>query len=128
MDGDYYQVVRDFREVVAGLPLMTPPGIILLKAKAWLDLSERRESGEQIDLKHIKKHRNDVFRLTMILPTGKSFPVFHRVYDDLNRFLSAFPAQSSDWQSIKAAVGKNPPLPPIEEVISALIEAFTPGS
>lgn len=31
--------------------------------KAWLDLSERKAAGEDIDSKNIKKHKNDVFRL-----------------------------------------------------------------
>jgi hypothetical protein len=66
MDEDYYKIVHEFREVIRGLPLITPAGIILLKAKAWIDLTARAESGEQVDSKHIKKHRNDVFRLTLL--------------------------------------------------------------
>lgn len=37
--------------------------IVLLKMKAWLDLSERKEKGESIDSKSIKKHKNDILRL-----------------------------------------------------------------
>jgi hypothetical protein len=124
MDEDYYKIVHDFREVTNGLPLITPAGIILLKAKAWIDLTARAESGEKVDSKHIKKHRNDVFRLTLLLPAGESFIVPQRVYDDLRRFLAAFPEQSADWKNIQAAVGKNPELPPVGEVIEALFNAF----
>ncbi|NOZ87182.1 MAG: hypothetical protein GXP49_13110 [Deltaproteobacteria bacterium] len=126
MDVDYYRVVHDFREVIAGLPLITPAGIILLKAKAWLDLSARSRSGERIDGKHIKKHRNDVFRMAMLLPAGEVFTVPQNVYDDLHLFLEAFPEQSPEWKNIKAAVGKNPVLPPVREVIAALNDAFSP--
>jgi hypothetical protein len=38
-----------------------------LKARAWLDLTERKNNGVSIDEKDIKKHRNDVFRLLQIL-------------------------------------------------------------
>jgi hypothetical protein len=41
--------------------------LIALKARAWLDLTERAERGEQIDSKTIKKHKNDVFRSIVIL-------------------------------------------------------------
>ena len=126
MDEDYYKVVHDFREVTAGLPLITPAGIILLKAKAWLDLSDRSQSGEKIDSKHIKKHRNDVFRMAMLLPAGEVFTVPQSVYNDLHLFLKTFPAQSPEWKNIKAAVGKNPVLPPVPEVIAALNDAFSP--
>jgi hypothetical protein len=124
MDEDYYKVVQDFREVTDGLPLITPAGIILLKARAWLDLRARAESGEKVDSKHIKKHRNDVFRLTLLLPAGERFTVPQSVHDDLHRFLAAFPEQSADWKSIKAAVGKNPELPPVGDVIDALVNVF----
>ena len=127
MDEDYYRVVHDFREVTGGLPLITPAGIILLKAKAWLDLTARVESGEKVDSKHIRKHRNDVFRMIMLLPAGERFSVPRSVYDDLQQFLEAFPAQSEEWKNIKAAVGKNPALPPVEEVIGALVNAFFPS-
>ena len=39
--------------------------IILFKIKAWLDLSERRENGEHIDSKNIKKHKNDIMRILL---------------------------------------------------------------
>lgn len=126
MDEDYYKVVYDFREVTGGLPLITPPGIILLKARAWLDLSARERAGEHVDSKHIKKHRNDIFRMTMILPAGEIFSVSQSVYDDLQQFLGAFPTESPEWKNIKAATGKNPMLPPPEEVIDALDRAFSP--
>ena len=33
------------------------------KIKAWLDLTYRKNNGETIDSKNMKKHKNDVFRL-----------------------------------------------------------------
>ncbi|MFH1131184.1 MAG: hypothetical protein V1754_07605 [Pseudomonadota bacterium] len=124
MNEDYYKIVHEFREVAHGLPLITPAGIILLKAKAWLDLTSRAQAGEQVDSKHIKKHRNDVFRLTLLLPAGQRFMVPKSVFDDFQRFLTSFPEQSTDWKNIKAAVGMNPELPPVPEVIDALAQAF----
>ena len=34
--------------------------IIPFKAKAWLDLTERKANGEHVDSRDIKKHKNDV--------------------------------------------------------------------
>nr|WP_288645696.1 transposase [uncultured Mediterraneibacter sp.] len=42
------------------------------KAKAWMDLTDRKAAGEHVDSKNIKKHKNDVFRLTELIdPTAK---------------------------------------------------------
>ena len=44
--------------------------LVLFKIKAWLDLSNRKLQGENIDSSDIKKHKNDIFRLsTLILGT-----------------------------------------------------------
>lgn len=41
--------------------------LIPFKAKAWLDLKERKLNGEQVDSKNIKKHKNDVCRLAQLI-------------------------------------------------------------
>ena len=41
--------------------------LIPFKAKAWLDLKERKLNGDQVDSKNIKKHKNDVFRLALLI-------------------------------------------------------------
>jgi hypothetical protein len=124
MDDDYYKVIQDFREVVNGLPLITIPGIIILKAKAWLDLSERKQAGDKIDSRHIRKHRNDVFRLAMLL-TGQAFSIPQSVYDDFQQFLSSFPEQSPEWRNIQNAVGRNTRLT-AGEILEALKQSFVP--
>lgn len=52
---------------MAGVTVLDAPYLILFKIKAWLDLTARRAAGEQIDSKNIRKHKNDVFRLTELL-------------------------------------------------------------
>jgi hypothetical protein len=36
--------------------------------------------------------------------------------------------QSPEWKNSEAAAGKNPALPPAEEVIDALVKAFSPST
>ena len=69
LDNDYYDFIRTGRQEIDGLPMVGASRLIALKARAWLDLTERAERGEQIDSKTIKKHKNDVFRL---LPDSRS--------------------------------------------------------
>lgn len=67
MDDDYYEFLRQGRIRVSGITVLSAPYLIPFKAKAWLDLSRRKEEGEQVDSRNIRKHKNDVFRLTELL-------------------------------------------------------------
>jgi len=106
LDEAYYQLVAKLRDVVRGLSVVQPDVLILLKAKAWLDLSGRKNQGEGVDSTDIKKHRNDVFRLAHILPVGESISIPGSVWDDLHRFLESFPESSGAWQAIIASVSQ----------------------
>jgi hypothetical protein len=41
--------------------------LIPLKAHAWLGLGERKSGSESVDSKYIRKHANDVIRLSQLL-------------------------------------------------------------
>ncbi|MCC7392803.1 hypothetical protein IT571_10655 [Candidatus Sumerlaeota bacterium] len=124
MDPDYYRVVMEHREVVDDLPLLSPAGLIALRARAWLDLSARRERGEQVKMEDIKKHRNDVFRLGLLLAADSHFIVSQRVQDDLWRFLDAHAPTSDVWQEIMAAVERTARIEEPSEAVQALRQAF----
>lgn len=55
------------------MPVLDKAGIIPFKARAWLDLSRRRDEGEMVDDKDVKKHRNDVARLLQLLSPEANF-------------------------------------------------------
>ncbi len=63
LNESYYQALLQGREVIDGFSILKPSWIIPFKAKAWLDLNERKEKGEHIDSRNLKKHRNDIIRI-----------------------------------------------------------------
>ncbi len=80
------------------------------EAGAWLDLGERQAKGEPIDTKNIRKHANDVLRLSQLLAPDTRIPVVERIAQDLNRFLDAIEADRSiDPKSLKinSSVGES---------------------
>ncbi len=87
MDIDYYGFIQAGRQVVKGLPVVGPAQLITLKARAWLDLTRREQSGEKIDSKMIKKHKNDVFRLFQILDPTTDPAAPAAIKKDLNDFI-----------------------------------------
>lgn len=124
MDPDYYRVVVDYRGAIDGLPLLSPAGLIVLKARAWLDLTARRDRGEQVKSVDIKKHRNDVFRLSLLLAADSQFVIPQRVYSDLNQFLDAHPPTSEVWRDIRAAVQNTATIAVPTDVVQLLRQSF----
>lgn len=70
LDEDYYAALVDNRRSVDGVAVLDERLLIPFKAKAHLDLAARRDAGEAIDAKAVKKHRTDVFRLLQLLRDG----------------------------------------------------------
>ena len=72
LDNDYYEFLKQGKVVVDGVTVLDAAYLIPFKAKAWMDLTDRKAAGEHVDSKNIKKHKNDVFRLTELIdPTAK---------------------------------------------------------
>lgn len=71
-DSDYYDFLKQGRTRVSGVTVLDASHLIPFKAKAWIDLSERKTNGGQVDGRNIRKHRNDVFRLSdLLVPDAK---------------------------------------------------------
>lgn len=106
MEDEYYHFVVAARQVVDGVPIIPAHGLIPLKARAWLDLTERRAQGDaSIRTEDIRKHRNDVFRLAVVLEPGDQFSIPEVIGKDLSRFIANFPATSPDWPAIQRSLG-----------------------
>lgn len=74
--------------------------IILFKIKAWLDLSERRENGEHIDSKNIKKHKNDIMRLGASIEKGQQLQISGRVREDVEIFMDKVKNEPIDLKNL----------------------------
>jgi hypothetical protein len=93
MDEDYYGFIHGTKREIEGLMAAPPECLVPLKARAWLDLRERKMAGEKIDGKAIKKHKNDVFRLFQLLAPETRVELPDSIGDDLARFLEALGAE-----------------------------------
>ncbi len=89
LDDDYYSLIAEGSTEVNSLSCLKPEYIIVLKAKAWLDLNHRVSNGEKIDSKDIKKHRNDVLRLFPILEPNLKVEIPLAIQNDLKVFIES---------------------------------------
>ena len=92
MDDGYYDFIHDSKIDIDGIPTVPPEIIVPLKARAWLDLTERRDAGEKVDGNDIKKHKNDVFRLFQVIEPDKGVALPEVIKDDMQRFMEAVTA------------------------------------
>jgi hypothetical protein len=102
LEDEYYDFILAGRKEADGLSWVGEDRLIPLKASAWLDLGERQAKGEPVDSKNIRKHANDVLRLSQLLAPDVRIDVAPRIAQDLNRFLDGIEADRSiDPKSIR---------------------------
>jgi hypothetical protein len=102
MDSGYYEFIREGVKKTDGLPWVGAEHLIPLKAKAWLDLTERKEAGDEVDSKAIKKHKNDVFRLYQII-TPLENPPPAQVRQDIADFIARVKDEGVDLKALKVS-------------------------
>lgn len=108
MNQEYFDFIMEQRDVVDGLSLIKPAGLISLKARAWHDLSRRRRNGDLTVIERdINKHRNDSFRLATLLPAGVTISVHPEITADLHEFLEAILASPAEQLAIRQALAAN---------------------
>jgi len=89
LDDGYYEFLKSGVRVVDGLPILDAERLIPFKAKAWLDLTERKAKGGQVDSKHIRKHKNDIITLSRLLQPHYQVDLPKNVRDDFADFINA---------------------------------------
>jgi len=99
MDDDYYAFVMARRVVLHGLAVIQADALIPLKARAYVDLSERKARGETIDSKNIRKHKNDIFRLFTILDRASSVTLAETLRNDMRVALVKIAEDPTDLKS-----------------------------
>jgi hypothetical protein len=118
LNDDYYRFIHEGKKMVAGLPVVGPDRLIPLKAKAWMDLTERKKRGEKIDSKDIKKHKNDVFRLYQILDPETNVIIPKVIAEDLNKFIALIVSEEIDFKALGLGNVK------FEKVLAALKKVY----
>ena len=100
LDSDYYEWTQAGRITIDGLPLVRPEHLIPLKAKAWLDLTERSAAGQRVDSKSIRKHKNDVFRLYAVADPQYTSTPADSIQKDMENFVEQMRNEDFDMKTL----------------------------
>ena len=87
MDDDYYSFTIEHSKNLYEIHIANPESLICLKAKAYIEMMDRKEKGEQVDSRDIEKHKKDIFRLIAMLPPNAHFDLPEKLKQDTNFFV-----------------------------------------
>ena len=121
MDDDYYNFTIKHSQLDNGIHLANTEALIGLKAKAFLDYKTRKENGEKIDEKQLRKHKMDIFRLLLLLTPEDNFKIAESVKLDIANFVEAVKDDLPDKQIFKEMGAGNVD---VKELFGLLIRAF----
>lgn len=88
LNDDFYHFMMEGRKVIDDIGILDAEHIIPFKMFAWLDLKRRKEDGEHVNERDLKKHKNDVFRLLQIVTVGTRVKNRGLVKKSIQQFLS----------------------------------------
>ncbi len=105
MDDDYYHFTRQNCIHENELNRANQIALVCLKAKAFLDLSERKADGQHIDTKTINKHRSDVFRLAATFTGDDKIDLPASIKTDMSVFIKMMEVEPPQTKEILKAMG-----------------------
>ena len=118
LNDDYYRILLEGKVVRNGLSVLRPEYLILFKAKAFLDLKQRKDRGETVDSKNISKHKKDILRIAAELVLESIGELPEAVETDIRAFINLLAQDPFDSNSLKAYGLSN------EEVVEVLHRVF----
>jgi hypothetical protein len=121
MDDDYYNFTIQHSQLDNGIHLANTEALIGLKAKAFLDYKTRKENGEKIDEKQLRKHKMDIFRLLLLLTPEDNFTIAKSIKSDIAYFVEVVKDDLPDKAIFKEMGAGNVD---VKELFEQLIRAF----
>lgn len=99
LNDEYYEFLKKGQKLVDGINVLDAEHLIPFKAKAYIDLKQRKSNGEHVDSKNINKHKNDIFRLSRII-TGEKVGISTIIYNDLMEFINQMEKETIDLKQL----------------------------
>lgn len=96
----YYELLMQYSEEKDGIRLASPEVLIVFKAKAWMDLRQKKQSGQIVDSGDIKKHKNDIARLVSLV-SPVPMTLSSEIASDMADFLRKYEEELPDTRALR---------------------------
>ena len=103
----YYDFLMSGRTVSGNVSVLDAAHLVPMKMKAWLDLTARKASGEHVNDRDLRKHRQDIFRLFPLISVDERITAPSEVYQDIMQFLNEMEEQPFDPHAIGLNISKD---------------------
>jgi hypothetical protein len=103
LDEDYYQCIKEGTEIIEGVPVLSVEYIIPFKMRAFIDLSKRKEQGEKVDSRNIKKHKKDVLKISQLLSPTQTVDVSDEIKQHMCEFINAVKSEKIIMKDLSLA-------------------------
>ncbi len=96
LDEDCYQFIHAGKRNIHGLSIVGSEHLIPIKARAWADLSAKHKAGLPIKKEDIRKHPNDIVRLSQLLRKNMRIALPASIKDGLKQLFFEWKKQPID--------------------------------
>lgn len=122
LNEEYYGFILEHSRQVNDLHRANIESLICLKAKAYLEITERIKKGSKEDSKLLRKHKGDIFRLGAMLPEGDQFELPGSIKNDMTNFIKDITEELPGKELFRnMGIGRVSP----ERVLDQLIKVFS---
>jgi hypothetical protein len=104
LNEEYYGFIKAQHVEIDGLIVANEICIIPLKIRAWIDLTERQLRGESVSGVDIKKHKNDVYRITQLVSVVALEGIPQMIRDDILFFVDKIEDQDILLKQLKIPI------------------------
>ncbi|MEO8764642.1 MAG: hypothetical protein ABI416_10165, partial [Ginsengibacter sp.] len=87
MNKEYYDFTLAHCTLDDSLQSANMEALVCLKAKAFLDMNERKSKSDTVEEKQIKKHKGDIFRLSATIAANVAFELPESIQKDMQVFV-----------------------------------------
>lgn len=94
LDENYYQFIHAGKQNSSGLPVVRAGHLIPLKARAWIDLMDRKNVDANVNERDVRKHKNDIVRLYQLLTPSDKVILPQSIKEDMKQFLDRVQGES----------------------------------
>ena len=120
MNDDFYKLLQDGKTVVNGISTIDAVYLIPFKMFAWVNLVERKERGEHVNERDLKKHKLDVFRLLQIVPDNANIKLSGMCAEAAQKYLSLIRGENIRLDQIGLEFTMEEGLERLEEIYSGV--------
>lgn len=119
LDRGYYEALTENTRIVDGVRILDESLLIAFKARAYLDMLDRRRDGAKIDTTSINKHRGDVFRLLQVFRPERQIQLPQLMRSDLRAFIELIAGDKTfDPKALRVGLATR------EEALKRLADVF----